>query len=124
MNLRLLPEVYAICRLQADAMLPGWATGAFVSITRTPHELSVVCPEQCVPKDVRHEGSWRILEVEGPMDLSLVGVLASLTQTLAKANINLFALSTFDTDYLMVKVDRLEDTKDALLAAGHSILIM
>jgi uncharacterized protein len=123
MRLTLLPDSYAVCRLDPDASLPEWAKGQFVSITRTLQELSVVCPEQHVPENSRHEGSWKIFEVEGPMDLSLVGVLASLTHPLAKANINLFAMSTFDTDYLLVKEERLEDAKDALLLAGHSVTL-
>ncbi len=121
MNLTVWDERYAICRLAPALAIPPWAQGNFVSITYTKHELSIVCLEQHVPKDIHHEGSWRILEVEGPMDLSIVGVLASLTQSLAQAGINLFALSTFDTDYLLVKEDKLEAAKQALTQAGHTI---
>ena len=74
-----------------------------------------------MPTSIRFEGQWRVLEVEGPMDLSIVGVLASLTQPLAEASINLFAISTFDTDYLLVKEDKLEAAKQTLIQAGHNI---
>ena len=121
MTLTVWGEHYAICRLEPASSIPVWPKGHFVSITYTQQELSIVCLEQHVPKEIHHEGRWRILEVEGPMDLSIVGVLASLTQPLAKAGINLFAISTFDTDYLLVKEDKLEAAKQALTQAGHNI---
>jgi uncharacterized protein len=121
MNFSTLSDVYAICRLEPNIPVPTWAQGSFVSITRTKHELSVVCLQQHVPASIHFEGQWRILEVEGPMDLSIVGVLASLTQPLAQAGINLFAISTFDTDYLLVKEEKLEAAIKALQQAGHTL---
>jgi uncharacterized protein len=121
MNLILHEERYAICRLNAAAPLPTWARGKFVSLSRTQDELSVVCVQDAVPSEVKHENDWRVLQVEGPMDLAVVGVLASLTQPLADAGINLFAISTFDTDYLLVKAERLGAAQSALERAGHTI---
>jgi uncharacterized protein len=122
MNLKVYAERYAICRLNPDAPFPKWTGGKFVSITRTEDELSVVCKQDAVPSDVKCERDWRVMQVEGPMDLSIVGVLASLTKPLAEAGINLFAISTFDTDYLLVKAERLEAAKVALENAGHTVL--
>ena len=103
-KLELLPEVYAVCRLDKDAPVPDWAAGGlFSSITRTAHELSVVCADAHVAVGVKKEGGWRVLMVEGPLDFSLTGVLASLTGPLAREGISVFALSTYDTDYLLVK---------------------
>jgi uncharacterized protein len=121
MNLTPHTELYAICRLSPDAPFPSWAQGKFVSITHTQDELSVVCQQDNVPNDVQCERNWRVLQVEGPMDLSIVGVLASLTKPIADAGINLFAISTFDTDYLLVKADRLGAAKGALEGVGHKV---
>jgi uncharacterized protein len=121
MNLSTHPERYAICRLNHDAPYPEWAKGKFVSLSRTQDELSVVCEQDNVPGDVKHEGDWRVLQVAGPMDLSIIGVLASLTKPLADAGINLFAISTFDTDYLLVKAENYEAAKGALERAGHEV---
>jgi uncharacterized protein len=121
MNLTLHEESYAICRLNADAPFPTWATGKFVSLSRTQDELSVVCQQDTVPTEIKHERDWCVLQVEGPMDLAIVGVLASLTKPLADAGINLFAISTFDTDYLLVQAEKLEPAKVALEKAGHKI---
>lgn len=121
MNLSTHQERYAICRLSPDAPFPDWARGHFVSLSRTQDELSVVCQQDFVPKDVQQEGDWVVLQVAGPMDLSIVGVLASLTKPLAEAKINLFAISTFDTDYLLVKSEKYQAAKAALEGAGHKI---
>ncbi len=111
LSLSVLPNLYAISRLHADAPLPDWAQrGQFTSLTRTADELSVVCPQKNVPPDVKCERNWRCLKVAGPLDFALTGVLALLTGALAEANISLFALSTFDTDYLLVKADKLAQT--------------
>jgi uncharacterized protein len=121
MNLTTHRERYAICRLKPDEPFPAWATGKFVSLSRTEDELSVVCQEDTVPSNVKHERDWRVLQVEGPMDLSLVGVLASLTKPLAEAGINLFAISTFDTDYLLVEAEKYDAARVALEGAGHHV---
>jgi len=115
LSLSVLPNLYAICRLPAEADPPHWAqAGEIVSLTRTPDELSIVCPQEEVPPGVKCERDWRCLKVEGPLDFALTGILASLTGALAEAGISLFALSTFDTDYVLVKAANLEKAVEAL----------
>jgi hypothetical protein len=122
LTLCLLPETLAVCRLPPATPLPGWAArGGFWSLTRTPNELSIVCSQSDVPDGIQAERGWRGLQVEGPLDLSLVGVLAGLTRPLADAGVNIFAVSTYDTDYLLVKQERLEEAVRALEAAGFEI---
>lgn len=122
LNLTLLPELFAVCRLSPDAEIPDWAnTGAFFSITRTADELSMVCRQSNVPVDVRAEKGWRCLQVAGPLDFALTGILTSLLIPLTEAGISIFTISTFDTDYLLIKEGTLEAAITALRAAGHSI---
>lgn len=120
-TLEIVPGIVAICRLPADAAIPDWATGAVVSITRTADELSIVCSGDRVPDGVTHETPWRCLRVVGPLDVSMVGVIASLTASLAASNVSVFVISSFDTDYLLVKESDLETAIDSLQAAGHVI---
>lgn len=122
MRLTALEESFAICKLPPDAGVPEWAArGPFSSVTRTADELSLVAVGSAVPEGVEHEPGWRCLKVEGPLDFSLVGILASLAAPLAEAGISLFAVSTFDTDYLLVKAERFEDAQRALERAGHAV---
>ena len=113
---------FAVCRLSANAPIPSWATaGDFFSITRTADELSVVCRESAAPGGITCERGWRCLRVAGAMPFTAVGVLASLTAPLADAGISLFALSTFDTDYLLVKAADFDAAVDVLRRHGHSV---
>jgi hypothetical protein len=122
LRLHLLAGRFAVCRLEGDSALPDWALRAgFVSITRTDDELSIVCAEENVPADVRAERGWLCFKVAGLFAFSEVGVLASLTEPLARAGISLFAISTFDTDYLLVKADDLSHAAETLTSAGHQI---
>ena len=99
--------------------MPAWADGAgFVSITRREGELSIVCADDRVPAEVRAERGWRALEVEGPIDFQVVGLLHGLTGPLAEAGISVFAVATFDTDVLLVREVTLPRAVDALRAAG------
>ncbi len=121
LDLDLLPSPFAVCRLPAGSSAPEWTAGALYSITYTADELSVVCPESAVPEAARSELGWRCLKVRGPLAFELTGVLASLASPLAKARVPLFALSTFDTDYLLVPGEALATALDALGAAGHRL---
>jgi hypothetical protein len=122
LSLRALPDPLAVCRLAAGAEVPAWAVAArFFSITRTAGEMSVVCPETSVPEGTESETGWRVLQVEGPLDLSLTGVLAALAGPLAEAEIPIFVISTFETDYLLVKAERLEAAVETLRRAGHRV---
>lgn len=120
-DLLLLPQRLAVCRLAPDAAIPSWAAGPFFSITRTADELSVVCPEDAVPADVRCESGWRAFQVAGPLDFSLTGILAAIAAPLAAAGVSIFAVSTFDTDYVLVKEANLARAIDALREAGHPL---
>jgi len=122
LNLSLLPGTFMICRLGAESIIPDWANaGGLTSITRTSDELSIVCAEANVPEGVKSDRGWRCFKVEGPLDLSLTGVLASLANPLAEARINIFALSTFDTDYLLVKEDKASRAAEVLIQSGHRL---
>jgi len=114
--------LFAVARLDPQSPIPDWLpeTG-FVSMTRTREELSVVCGERSVPLEVTAERGFRMLVVEGPLDFSLTGVLASITGALADAGVSLFAISTYDTDYLLVRNDRVEDALAALDSAGWEV---
>ena len=123
LTLTLLPDILAVCRLDADVAIPSWAfTGPFTSITRTPDEISIVCLEEKVPEGVRCERGWRYLKVVGPLPLSLTGILASLTRVLALAGVSVFAISTFDTDYLLIRETDVERAVDLLSREGHRVL--
>lgn len=122
MNLHLLEGAFAVCRLDSSAMMPDWALSApFVSITRTDEELSIVVSETSVPGHIKSERGWRSLKVEGPIDFSETGVLSSLAAPLAEAKISIFAVSTFDTDYVLVKERDLRRAISVLAKGGHNI---
>jgi hypothetical protein len=120
-----LDGLFAICRLAAETPLPAWTAGgpagSFVSITRTAEELSIVCRQELVPEDIRCERGWRVLRVAGTLEFTLVGVLAALLVPLADADVAVFVLSTFDTDYLLVKEDRLDAAVEVLRREDHGV---
>lgn len=123
LELKLLQTRLAIVRLPADASLPDWFPAArFRSATWTNEELSIVCEETCVPADARAERDWRGFMLQGPFDFELTGILLAVLEPLARAGIGIFAMSTFDTDYVLVKQTALQETRQALLAAGHRII--
>ena len=104
-----MPDKLAVCRLEKDTRIPSWATDSpFFSISKTRDELSIVCSESSVPDNIKSEKKWKAFKVEGPLDFSLTGILASLASPLAEAKISIFAISTFDTDYILVKDENLE----------------
>jgi|SRR5215831_2401619 len=113
-----IPGEFAVCQLPADTNLPHWAQ-SFFSITRTADELSIVCLAQQVPADVKSERGWACLKLEGPFPFTMTGVLASFLQPLAQAQISIFALSTFETDYVLVKEHAVAGAVEALGHAGH-----
>jgi hypothetical protein len=122
LSLTLLPESIAICRLEAAEPMPMWATAApWWSITRTPEELSVVCAESCVPVGVNASRGWRALRFAGPLPLDQTGILASVTGPLAAARVSVFALATFDTDYVLIPSAQRAAAIEVLERAGHSV---
>jgi hypothetical protein len=122
LTLKILPNRLAVCRLDADAPLPDWIDQSdFYSITRTEAELTIVCDEAFVALGTTSESGWRCFKVEGPFDFSEIGIVFSLTQPLAESGVSVFLISTFDTDYLMVKEKDLAETIDVLTNAGHQV---
>lgn len=122
LNLSLLADSYAICRLAPEQEVPSWALRdrQLLSITYTAEELSIVCTCSSVPAEVRCDRGWAAIRVEGPLDLSAAGILASLAAPLAEGGVAIFAVSTFDTDYLLVKEAHLPLARRLLESAGHS----
>jgi hypothetical protein len=114
----------AVCRLRPDAPIPSWiqSGGAFVATTRTPDELSIVCDVEVVPDDIPREGPWRAFKVQGPLVMTLLGVVAAIADPLRDAGISIFAISTYDTDYVLVHEPDLEAATTALRAAGHEVV--
>lgn len=131
MRLDLLGGEFAIVRLDASARVPSWIpagcinaaaeSAMFLSITRTREELSIVCESPQVPADIAAERGWRCIKVDGPLNFSMVGVLASLAEPLARAGIPIFAISTFDTDYILVRSTQIDAAIAALESAGHAV---
>ncbi len=123
LSLGIIEDRLSVCRLEPDAKLPDWAvSGPLFSVTRTADELSVVCDESAVPEDVKHESGWRCLKLAGPFEFSLTGVLLSVLEPLAEVKVGIFAVSTFDTDYVLVKDEQLDFAVRALRARGHEII--
>jgi hypothetical protein len=123
MRLELLPATFAIVRLAAADAVPAWAAdGDLVSITRTADELSIVCEAARVPADAVWQPGWQCLKVQGPLDFSMIGILASLAAPLATAGVSIFVISTFDTDYLLVRGEDLERAMVTLRKAGHQVV--
>jgi uncharacterized protein len=113
----LLAGELTIVRLPPDAAIPSWVSFSaepLVSVTRTAHELSIVCPSGAVPSTVKCEAGWRAFTVEGQLEFSAVGVLSAILIPLAEAGINILSISTFDTDYVLVRAAMLEAAKIAL----------
>jgi hypothetical protein len=123
MELHVLEEKLAIARLNGDAPVPNWVAGRdFLAVVRTQRELSIVCRDDAVP--VTHtevERGFRALAVAGTLDFALTGIVASLSAPLAAAGISIFGISTYDTDHILVREDRLADATAVLAAAGHTV---
>ena len=125
MKLLLLPGLFAVCQLDPKASLPVWATPASSSAclghTNARMNFRLSARREDAPDDVRSERDWRCLMVQGPLDFSLTGVLSALLAPLAEAGVSVFALSTFDTDYLLVRAAQLDLAIETLSAAGHLV---
>jgi hypothetical protein len=128
LDLVLLPDEYAVCRLEAGAVLPAELQVAgpgygnnLLSVSWTPTEISIICTADRAPADAVVNTPWRCLKVNGPVNLALTGILASLVNPLADARVNIFAFSTHDTDYVLVPAVRLDEALAALAGAGHRV---
>jgi hypothetical protein len=123
LKFRRLPIAFAVCRLAPDAAVPAMTTVAlFSSITRTADELSVVCPTDQAPQNGKCESPWTCFKLEGPFSFALTGVLASFLDPLAQRGVPIFAISTFDTDFVLVKEEHAAAALETLQAAGHELI--
>ena len=123
LDLVLLPDDYAVCRLDPGTSVPTeFDPGkGVVSVTWTEDEISIICPASQAPSIGTVNAPWRCFRVSGPLDLALTGIMAALVNPLADARVNVFVFSTYDTDYVLVPTVRLDEARAALTAAGHRI---
>jgi len=122
LSLSLLPERLAVCRLRPNEVIPQWVfSTSFWSVTRTDEELSLILPEKLVPSSWKVKKGWRCLKVHGPLDFSITGIIASLSTPLAEAGVSILAISTYDTDYLLVRSGDVDRAKEILIEHGHRI---
>jgi hypothetical protein len=123
LELRLLPETYAVAHLPATASTPAFPrSSGFVSVTRTEDELSVICPEGLLPDGAASSGGFRCLRMNSELPFDCVGVVASIAQAIASAGLSVFAVSTHDRDYFLVAATSLDDAVEALRARGHAVV--
>jgi len=124
LKMKLFENKYGVCRLNKDDEIPQWAKNTdFYSITKTSDELSIVCCQSSIPADIKCERNWRILKIQGPLDFSLIGILSSISSILAERGISIFAISTYDTDYILVKNKDIDDAIEILSNKGHEFII-
>lgn len=123
LTMKRLKGNYGICRLEKDQSIPDWSMkGGFFSITRTENELSLVCSEEVIPERVTCEKGWQMLKVEGPLDFALVGILSKISTLLANEGISIFAISTYDTDYILIKEQDMPKGIETLIEGGYSVI--
>jgi uncharacterized protein len=122
LDLYVLPERLAICRLGPEEKLPPWAGSAvLLSVTRTQAETTVVCQEENVPAGITCNKSWRCLRIGGVLDFSQAGILSSLTAPLAEEGIPIYALSTYSTDLILIKEKDLSRAVLVLTRSGNRV---
>ena len=116
---------FALIRLPPDSAIPHWALAStgFVSITRTTDELSLVCPSDLVPPGVVSDDGWCCLKLKGPFAFDQVGILSSFAVPLAQNSVSIFAISTFDTDYILLKEHQRAAAIETLRSAGHTLAL-
>jgi hypothetical protein len=123
LKLIILAQRLAVCRLDFNAPIPGWAGGeSFLSISRTRDELSVICEEHLVPPGAQASRGWRGFKIVGPLDLDLVGILVSVAVPLAQSNVGILPVGTYETDYILVRDRQLNDAIKALRFAGFDLV--
>ena len=123
LTMKLLKETYGVCRLDNNESIPEWVQkSSFFSITRTSDELSIVCSLENIPNGIKFEKEWRILKIEGPLDFSLIGILASISTILAQRGISIFAISTYDTDYILVKNIDIDNAVKSLIKEHYDVI--
>ena len=123
LKFRRLPGAYAMVRMDAETTVPDWATkGVFSSVTRTEDELSIVCPADDLPANLSSGSRWICFKLEGPFPFSQTGVLLSFIEPLSNNGVPIFAISTFDTDYVLVQEEFIGLAQQALGTAAHALI--
>jgi len=123
LTMKLLNQKFGVCRLDKNELIPEWAkNGDFYSITKTLDELSIVCSQDFIPSNIKCEKDWKALKIEGPLDFSLIGILSSISTILAQVGISIFAISTYDTDYILVKEKDITNAINALANEKYEII--
>ncbi len=118
-----IPGVFAICKLPASSLIPDWAlSGPFISVSRTADELSIVCPADNLPSGVFSDSQWTCFKLQGPFAFTETGILASFIAPLSASAIPIFAVSTFDTDYVLIKEEYAGSALQVLQQAGHQLV--
>lgn len=124
LKLKLLKDMYGVCRLNNNSKIPEWGSkGEFSSITRTEDELSIVCLQNNIPEGIQCEKSWKVFKIEGPLDFSLIGILSAISSLMAEKGISIFAISTYDTDYILIKDKELNKAIEVLSNDKYEIII-
>lgn len=123
LNLKLLKDRYSVCRLNRNEEIPKWIfQEEFFSITRTDEELSIVCLQDKIKENIKCEKDWRILKIEGPLDFSLIGILSRISTLMANNGISIFAISTYDTDYILIKEESINRAIEVLENNNYNII--
>ena len=122
LTMELFKETFGVCRLSKDEQIPKWVNGIFFSITKTEDELSIVCNQDNIPDNILCEKDFRILKIVGPLDFSLVGILSAISTILSRIKISIFATSTYDTDYILVRNNDIDHAVEALIKEGYNII--
>lgn len=120
--LKLLKNKYSVCRLNKYDEIPKWIFNEeFFSITKTEDELSIVCLQDKIKDDVLCERNWKVLKIEGPLDFSLIGILSKISTLMANNNISIFAISTYDTDYILIKEESIDKAIELLINNNYNV---
>ena len=120
--LKLLKNKYSVCRLNKYDEIPKWIFNEeFFSITKTEDELSIVCLQDKIKDDVLCERNWKVLKIEGPLDFSLIGILSKISTLMANNNISIFAISTYDTDYILIKEELIDKAIQLLTNNNYNV---
>ena len=122
LQLSLLKETYGICVFPNTAPIPEWSVKtSLCSITRTNKELTIVCSQSIIPSDCEYNPNWRCFRIDGSFDLNQIGIISSLAAPLAQADISIFVISTYDTDYILVKEEKVERAIAVLNDYGNEV---
>lgn len=122
LKMKLLEGIFGVCRLSSEDNIPHWCLQSEIySITKTKDELSILCDLKFIPQGIKCEKPWKALKIEGPLDFALIGILSTISTLLAKNSISIFAISTYDTDYILVKEKDMDNAIKVLSNEGYII---